>query len=217
VRSGQESGTPFGAHGGFVSQLPDPIRQLITALHRLPGIGPRSAERLALHIVQSEPQAVQQLAQALVAAREKVHACTVCGSLTEKSPCAICSHPQRDASIICVVERATDILSLEKTGSYRGHYHVLGGKISPINGVGPEDLNLAALQHRTAQPTVKEVILALSSDVEGDATAHYLAQRLARSDLAITRLAQGIPVGSGLEFADELTLGRALEGRKPLG
>jgi recombination protein RecR len=199
-----------------VPQLPEPIQQLVAALHRLPGIGPRSAERLALHLVQSDPQVVRHLAEALVSAREKVQACALCGGLTEQSPCAICSHPHREPSILCVVERPTDILSLEKSGSFRGHYHVLGGKISPVNGVGPEDLNLESLLRRAVRPAIKEVILALGSDVEGDATAHYLAQRLAGRQIAITRLAQGIPVGSGLDFADELTLSRALEGRKPL-
>jgi len=200
-----------------VNQFPDSINQLITALHRLPGIGPRSAERLALYLVQSDVQEVKNLAQSILAAREKILACSVCGGLTERSPCGICSHPQRDANILCVVERPTDILSLEKTGSYRGLYHVLGGKISPVNGIGPEDLRIDALEQRAARPGVKEVIIALGSDVEGDATAHYLAQRLSPLHVAVTRLAQGIPVGSGLDFADELTLGRALEGRKPLG
>lgn len=197
-------------------QLPEPINQLIAALHRLPGIGPRSAERLALHLVQSDPQEVRLLAQALTAARDKIHGCSVCGALTEQGLCSICSHPQRDPSLLCVVERATDVLSLEKTGSFQGRYHVLGGKISPMNGVGPEDLNIEVLLNRAAQPAITEVILALGADVEGDATAHYLAQRLSGLEIKVTRLAQGIPVGSGLEFADELTLGRALEGRKPL-
>ena len=196
--------------------LPDSITALIAALGKLPGIGPRSAERLALHLVQAESAAVKQLAEAMVHAREKVQFCTTCGALTESSPCPICADARRDAGLVCVVERAVDILSLEKSGTYRGKYHVLGGKISPLDGVEPEDLRIADLEKRLARETIQEIIIALSTDVEGDATSHYLARRLTRPGLKITRIAYGLPAGSGLEFADELTLSRALEGRREM-
>ena len=193
--------------------LPASITALIAALGKLPGIGPRSAERLALHLVQTDPAAVKQLADALLQAREKVRFCTTCGALTEQSPCSICADPRRDASLVCVVERAVDILSIEKSGTYHGKYHVLGGKISPLDGVEPDDLRIGDLEKRLKQEPVGEVVIALGTDVEGDATSHYLARRLARAGLKISRIAYGLPAGSGLEFADELTLSRALEGR----
>jgi recombination protein RecR len=199
-----------------VTSLPEAVIQLVAALGRLPGIGPRSAERLALHLVQSESGFVRQLADALVAARERVSNCERCGALTESQPCPICADDRREGALLCVVERPLDILSLEKSGTFRGRYHSLGGKLSPLNGVGPEDLNLAELERRVPAEGVKEVILALSSDVEGDATSHYLAKRLAASGVRVSRIAQGLPAGSGLEFADELTLSRALEGRREL-
>ena len=195
--------------------LPDPITALAAALSRLPGIGPRSAERLALHLAQSDSDSVRQLADALVTAREKIRACSVCGSLTESDPCAICSDTRRDSTAICLVERPVDIFTIEKAGMFHGKYHVLGGKISPLNGVEPEDLRIAALEARL-DGGVKEVILALSTDVEGDATTYYLAKRLAGKGAKISRLAYGLPAGSGLEFADEITLSRALEGRRDL-
>ncbi|KAB2655724.1 MAG: recombination protein RecR, partial [Verrucomicrobia bacterium] len=150
----------------------------------------------------------------LVTARERVAACGTCGALTEVQPCALCTHPSRDATQLCVVERALDVLSLEKSGTFHGHYHVLGGKLSPLNGIGPEDLRIASLEARVPAEGVREVILALGSDVEGDATSHYLAKRLAAPGVRVTRLAQGLPAGSGLEYADDLTLSRALEGRR---
>ena len=198
------------------SSLPTAVTVLVAALGRLPGIGPRSAERLALHLVQSEADLVRQLAAALLDARERVSLCQSCGGLTEIQPCLICGDSRRDPTLLCVVERARDILSLEKSGTYRGHYHALGGKLSPLNGVGPEDLRLTELEARLGATGVKEVILALGSDVEGDATSNYLGRRLAGGGVRITRLAQGLPAGSGLEFADELTLSRALEGRRDL-
>ncbi len=149
-------------------------------------------------------------------ARRRVQLCAVCGALTEASPCALCSDPRRDAGLVCVVERATDILSLEKSATYRGKYHVLGGKISPLNGVEPEDLRIAELERRLEAEPIREVIIALGTDVEGDATSFYLARRLARPRLKVTRIAHGLPAGSGLEFADEITLSRALEGRREI-
>ncbi len=196
--------------------LPDPITALISALNQLPGIGPRSAERLALHLVQADPAAVKQLADTLLQAREQIRFCATCGALTEKSPCSICTDARRDASLVCVVERAVDILSVEKSGTYRGRYHVLGGKISPLDGVEPDDLSISALEKRLTQEPIKEVVIALGTDVEGDATGHYLAKRLARPGLKISRIAYGLPAGSGLEFADELTLSRAMEGRRDM-
>jgi len=185
-------------------------------LNKLPGIGPRSAERLAMHIVQSDSALVRQLAQALVQARERIRTCEICGSLTENSPCNICADPRRDASTVCVVERPIDIISIEKSGNYRGKYHVLGGRISPIHGVEPEDLRIDALEQRTRSEPIAEIILALGTDVEGDATSFYLAKRLSIGKIKVTRLAHGLPAGSGLEFADELTLSRAIEGRREL-
>jgi len=196
--------------------LPESIASLIEALSKLPGIGPRSAERIALHLVQAENSGVKQLAETILNARERVRFCALCGALTEQSPCALCSDPRRDASLVCVVERPVDIISLEKSGTFRGRYHVLGGKISPLNGVEPEDLRIAELEKRLTQEPIKEIVIALGTDVEGDATSFYLAKRLARPGLKITRIAHGLPAGAGLEFADELTLSRALEGRREM-
>jgi len=196
--------------------LPEPIAALIGALAKLPGIGPRSAERIALHLVQADSDAVKQLAETMLTARERVRFCEVCGALTEKSPCALCTDPRRDAALVCIVERPVDIISVEKSGTFRGHYHVLGGKISPLNGVEPEDLRISELERRLVHGLIKEVVMALGTDVEGDATGYYLAKRLARQGLRITRIAHGLPAGTGLEFADELTLSRALEGRREL-
>jgi recombination protein RecR len=197
-----------------VPSLPEPITALIAALSRLPGIGPRSAERIALFIVQSNKAVAQGLAQALVEAREKISLCSICGGLTERQPCVFCGDPRRDHGTVCLVERPVDILSIEKSGVFRGTYHVLGGKISPLNGVEPEDLRIVQLEQRCASEGIKEIIIALPSDVEGDATSFYLNKLFAARGPRLTRIAHGLPVGSGLEFADELTLGRALEGRR---
>jgi len=199
-----------------MAALPESIATLIAALSKLPGIGPRSAERIALHLVQAETDSVKQLAESILRARERIQFCSICGSLTEKLPCDICSDPRRDASLVCVVEQPVDILSLEKSGTFRGRYHALGGKISPLDGVGPEDLRIDDLEKRLSRENVKELIVALGTDVEGDATSFYLAKRLARPGLKISRIAHGLPAGSGLEFADELTLSRALEGRREM-
>lgn len=199
-----------------MSALPDSIIALIAALNKLPGVGPRSAERMALHLVQTDSVAVKQLAEIILHAREKIKFCEICGSLTEKSPCDYCTDSRRDASLVCVVERAVDILSIEKSGTFRGKFHVLGGRISPLDGVEPEDLRITELEKRLAKEPVKEIIIALGTDVEGDATSSYLAKRLARPNLKISRIAYGLPAGSGLEYADELTLSRALEGRREM-
>lgn len=199
-----------------MSALPDSITALIAALNKLPGVGPRSAERIALHLVQTESTAVKQLAETMLAARERIKFCDVCGALTEKSPCSICDDPRRDGSLVCVVERAVDILSIEKSNAFHGKFHVLGGKISPLDGVEPEDLRIAELEKRFSREPVREIVIALATDVEGDATSSYLAKRLARPGLKISRIAYGLPAGSGLEYADELTLSRALEGRREM-
>jgi recombination protein RecR len=196
--------------------LPESITQLIAALARLPGVGPRSAERIALHLVQTDSAIVKDLAAIILLAREKIQFCTTCGALTEKSPCSICDDSRRDNTLICVVERAVDILSVEKSGTFRGKFHVLGGKISPLDGVEPEDLKISELEKRLTGEPIKEIIIALGTDVEGDATSNYLAKRLARPGLKISRIGFGLPAGSGLEFADELTLSRALEGRREM-
>ena len=199
-----------------MAALPEPITALAAALNKLPGIGPRSAERLALHLAQTDADTVRRLADAILQARERIRACEICGAITELSPCRICLDDRRDAHTLCVIERPADILSLEKSGGFRGKYHVLGGRISPLNGVEPEDLRIAELEQRLGREPVSEIVLALGADVEGDATSFYLAQRLARPGLKISRIAHGLPAGSGLEFADEITLNRALEGRREL-
>lgn len=196
--------------------LPDAITQLVAVFAKLPGVGPRSAERIALHLVQTDVPLVKQLADTILHARDKIQLCTTCGALTEKSPCRICDDARRDASLLCIVERAVDILSVEKSGTFRGKFHVLGGKISPLDGVEPDDLRIAELEKRLAHEPIREIVIALGTDVEGDATSFYLAKRLARSGLMVSRIAYGLPAGSGLEFADELTLSRALEGRREM-
>ena len=196
--------------------LPEPLTALVAALNKLPGIGPRSAERLALHLVQSDADMVKRLADAIVVARERIQNCDTCGALTEVQPCGLCSDDRRDGTLVCVIERAVDILSLEKTGAFKGRYHVLGGRISPLDGVGPEDLRIAELESRLKSESIKEVVLALGTDVEGDATSYYLAKRLAAKGARVTQLAHGLPAGSGLEFADEMTLTHALQGRREL-
>ena len=199
-----------------MASLPKPIEALVAELNRLPGIGPRSAERLALHLIQADSIVSSRLAEVLVSARKQIVECDECGGLAEKSPCAICSNPSRDEQLICVVERAVDILNVEKSGSFRGKYHVLGGKVSPMNGIGPEELRFNELEKRLISGEVKEVIIALGTDVEGDATSHYLAKRLSKQNVEVSRIAHGLPAGSGLEYADELTLSQALEGRREL-
>lgn len=196
--------------------LPAPIVSLTAALAKLPGVGPRSAERIALHLVQTETAQVKHLAENILIARERIRFCETCGALTEHSPCATCTDDRRDAALVCVVERAVDILSIEKSGSFRGKFHVLGGKISPLDGVEPDDLRISELEKRLTSEPIREIIIALGTDVEGDATSNYLAKRLARSGLKISRIGFGLPAGSGLEFADELTLNRALEGRREM-
>ncbi len=192
---------------------PPAIAALIAELKRMPGIGPRSAERIALWMIQSRDSRVGEIARAIEHVAATIHPCPRCGFFTAGTLCEICADPARDATLLCVVEQPTEILPLERTGAFRGYYHALGGRISPLDHIGPDDLRIAALLDRikTEQPT--EIILALGADVEGEATANYLAGLLRESPVQITRLAQGMPAGGGLESADELTLSRAMTGR----
>jgi recombination protein RecR len=199
-----------------MSSLPEPLTALIGALNKLPGIGPRSAERIALYLAQADADSVRQFAQTIFTARDRIHTCRICGALTERQPCPICDDPRLDNSLVCLVEQPVDVISIEKSGTYHGKFHVLGGKISPLNGVEPEDLRIAELETRLAKEPIKEIIIALGTDVEGDATSFYLAKRLTSKGVKTTRIAHGLPAGSGLEFVDELTLSRALEGRREI-
>ena len=194
------------------ADYPEPFRILVRELRRLPGVGPRSAERMALWLLEESGRPTL-LAEALGGARDSVTRCTACGFFSESEMCGVCSDTGREP-ILCVVERATDVLPIERTGAFRGHYHVLGGRLAPLEHVGPEDLRLRELTVRLENGPYSEVILALSTDVEGEATANYLAQLLAPRGVSVTRLAQGMPAGGGLENADELTLSRALSGRR---
>jgi len=190
-----------------------PIARLIEELNRLPGIGPKTAQRLAFYLLRRPREEVYQLADALREARDRVVLCSVCCNLTDVDPCPICSAPDRDRGLICVVEDPRDVAALERTRQYRGLYHVLQGAISPLDGVGPEDLHIAELLKRL-DGSVREVILATNPDVEGEATALYLVRLLKPLGIKVSRLAHGLPVGTDLEYADELTLARALEGRR---
>lgn len=190
------------------------IANLIGELHKLPGIGPKTAQRLAFYLLQRPPEEVERLAKAILEAREKIRFCSVCYSLTEVDPCVICGDEERDASLLCVVEQARDVVALEKTRSFRGRYHVLQGVISPMDGMGPERLRIKELLQRIEKEQIKEVILATNLTTEGEVTAMYVARLLKPLGVRVTRLAQGLPVGGDLEYADEVTLTRALEGRR---
>ncbi|MET0805927.1 MAG: recombination mediator RecR [Lacisediminihabitans sp.] len=190
------------------------VQELIDELGRLPGIGPKSAQRIAFHILQTETFDVTHLAEVLMTVKEKVHFCEICGNVTEQDTCSICRDPRRSPTTICVVEEAKDVVAIERTREFKGLYHVLGGAISPIDGVGPDDLRIRQLMQRLADGTVTEVIIATDPNLEGEATATYLSRMLMHLGLRITRLASGLPVGGDLEYADEVTLGRAFEGRR---
>jgi recombination protein RecR len=190
------------------------IQELIDELGRLPGIGPKSAQRIAFHIVQTETYDVTRLAEVLTEIREKVRFCEICGNVAEQATCNICRDPRRSPATICVVEEAKDVVAIERTREFRGLYHVLGGAISPIDGIGPDDLRIKSLVQRLADSTVTEVIIATDPNLEGEATASYLTRLLVQPNLRVTRLASGLPVGGDLEYADEVTLGRAFEGRR---
>ena len=190
------------------------VQDLIDEFGRLPGIGPKSAQRIAFHILQTPGFDVSHLAQLLSDVREKVRFCDLCGNVSEQDRCAICRDPRRNELLICVVEDAKDVAAIERTREFRGRYHVLGGAISPIAGIGPDDLRITQLMQRLADGTVKEVILATNPNLEGEATATYLSRLLHTMEVPVTRLASGLPVGGDLEYADEVTLGRAFEGRR---
>ena len=192
------------------------VQDLIDELGRLPGVGPKSAQRIAFHLLAADPVDVRRLVTALTEVKEKVRFCTVCGNVTEEPQCKICRDPRRDDAIICVVEEPKDVVAIEKTREFRGRYHVLGGAISPIEGVGPDDLRIRELMQRLADSVVTELILATDPNLEGEATATYLARLVKPMGLRVTRLASGLPVGGDLEYADEVTLGRAFEGRRLL-
>jgi recombination protein RecR len=194
---------------------PGPINRLITELSRLPGIGQRSAQRLAFHILRADRDEAFALADAVREVKEKVGLCEVCFNLAEGPRCAICSDSRRDNSVICVVEEPADVIPIERTHEYRGLYHVLGGALSPIDGIDPEDLRIDELVERVAGGEVSEVVLATNPTTTGEATAHHIADRV-RDKATVTRLASGLPVGADLEHADEVTLGRALAGRRSL-
>jgi len=190
------------------------VQELIDELGRLPGIGPKSAQRIAFHILQTESFDVTKLAEVLMEVRDKVRFCEICGNVTEQETCTICRDPRRSHASICVVEEAKDVVAIERTREFRGLYHVLGGAISPIDGIGPDDLRIKQLVGRLSDGTVTEVIIATDPNLEGEATATYLTRLLQYPNLRVTRLASGLPVGGDLEYADEVTLGRAFEGRR---
>lgn len=195
------------------SAIPKSVQKLIDEFSRLPGIGPKSASRLTFFLLRGDGGQSRDLASALIELRERTRFCSVCQNITESDPCPVCSDQQRDASLICVVEEPLDVLAIERTGKFKGKYHVLHGAISPVEGVGPEDLKIKELLERVRASSVREVILATNVSLEGESTAMYLQKQIAPLGAKVTRLARGLPVGGDLEYADETTLARALEGR----
>jgi recombination protein RecR len=192
------------------------VQDLIDELGRLPGVGPKSAQRIAFHILAADPTDIRRLAQILLEVKERVRFCATCGNVAEDTECRICRDPRRDPTVLCVVEESKDVQAVERTREYRGRYHVLGGAISPIEGIGPDDLRVKELMTRLADGTITELIIATDPNLEGEATATYLARLIKPMGLTVTRLASGLPVGGDLEYADEVTLGRAFEGRRRL-
>jgi recombination protein RecR len=192
------------------------IDELTGELARLPGIGRKTALRLTFHLLKAPAEEAQRLSRAILAVRERVRACERCGNLTEQSPCAICTSPRREAALVCVVEEASDVVAIERTGEYRGLYHVLGGRLSPLDGIGPAELNVKPLLERLAGGGVREVVLATNPSVEGEATALYLHKLIAPFGARVTRIARGLPVGGDLEYADGVTIAEALSGRREL-
>ena len=197
-------------------QAIEPIARLTAQLARLPGIGMKSAQRLAYHMLEVPKNQAAELAQAILHAREKVFCCPVCGSYTDRAPCALCADTTRDNGVICVVQDARDVLAMEKSREFGGRYHVLHGSLSPMDGIGPEDIRIQELMDRVDKGGVKEVILATNPDVEGEATASYIAKLLKIKNVRVTRIAHGIPIGGNLEYIDEVTLGKALTGRRDM-
>jgi recombination protein RecR len=198
-----------------VHQSP-PIERVIAALKRLPGVGEKSATRLAFHLLSSPDAAVQELAEAILRLKKEIVLCERCFDLTNHSPCAICRDPRREAKLLCVVEEPADLAAIERSGRFRGLYHVLGGTLAPIDGIGPEELRVAELEARVRGGGVAEVLLATNPTAEGDATAHYLADRLRGGGARITRIASGMPLGGDLEYADHVTVGRSIENRREM-
>jgi recombination protein RecR len=192
------------------------VQDLIDELGRLPGVGPKSAQRIAFHLLQADPIDVKRLVSALVEVKDKVRFCSICGNVAQEEQCRICRDERRDRALICVVEEPKDVVAIERTREFRGRYHVLGGAISPIEGIGPDDLRIRELLARLASDEITEIILATNPNLEGEATATYLARLLRPMGMRVTRLASGLPVGGDLEYADEVTLGRAFEGRRLL-
>jgi len=190
------------------------VQDLIDELGRLPGVGPKSAQRIAFHLLQADPVDVRRLAQVLLEVKERVQFCTICGNVAEATECRICRDPRRDLTVLCVVEESKDVVAIERTREFRGRYHVLGGAISPIEGIGPDNLRVKELMVRLADGAITELIIATDPNLEGEATATYLARLISPMGLVVTRLASGLPVGGDLEYADEVTLGRAFQGRR---
>lgn len=199
-----------------MKQYPKPLAKLINELSKLPGIGNKSAQRLAFHILALEDREAQQLAEAITYAKREMKYCSVCGNLTDEDPCAICSDPSRRGDVICVVENPRDVMAMERIKEFNGLYHVLHGVISPMEGIGPEDINLKSLIQRLQANDVKELIIATNPNIEGEATAMYIARLIKPAGIKVTRIAHGIPVGGDLEYADEVTLLKSLEGRREL-
>ena len=195
-------------------RFPEPVAKLIEELAKLPGIGPKSAQRLAYHLLNQDQASIRRLSDALLGAKQRVVRCHVCQNIADADPCEICSDSRRDRATLLVVEDARDVVAIERTAEYRGLYHVLGGTISPMEGIGPEQLHVRELVARLASEPISELILATDPDVEGDATALYIARLVRRDDLKVTRIARGLPVGGDIDFADEVTLVRAIEGRQ---
>jgi recombination protein RecR len=190
------------------------VQDLIDELGRLPGVGPKSAQRIAFHLLAAEPGDVEQLAATLLRVKNEVKFCSICGNVAQADVCRICSDARRDPAVICVVEEPKDVVAIERTREFRGRYHVLGGAISPIDGVGPDDLRIRELMVRLRDDSITELILATDPNLEGEATATYLARLVKDMGITVTRLASGLPVGGDLEYADEVTLGRAFSGRR---
>lgn len=191
-----------------------PVQDLIDELGRLPGVGPKGAQRIAFHVLDADQTDIRRLADVLIEVKDKVRFCIMCGNVAESEKCRICADPRRNEVVICVVEESKDVVAIERTREFRGRYHVLGGAISPIEGIGPDELRIKELMSRLADGTVQEVIIATDPNLEGEATATYLTRLLKPLGLRVTRLASGLPVGGDLEYADEVTLGRAFEGRR---
>lgn len=198
------------------STIPEPVSDLIDAFSRLPGIGPKTASRLTFYLLRAPDEQAQELAEALRALKERIIFCSVCFNITEATPCTICSNQERDRTMLCVVEEPMDVMAIERTRQYRGLYHVLHGVISPVEGIGPDDLHIAELPGRIREGGIKEVLLATNPSLEGEATARFIADRLAPLPVRVTRLARGLPIGGDLEYADEITLVSALEGRQDM-